>query len=160
MTGMDISDSMLAVCRRKGFVTRLICHDLTAFPYPFGDSSFDHVISTGVFQFFPDLDTIFSEVARITAGAGRFAFVVGDRAPSEPMEVITGPEQTGTGESVTMYRHSPAQVAGWLEKNGFRPVDSVTFTVWMDEKRTREFPARAYLAEKVRHGRRKTDRTI
>lgn len=157
VTGMDISDSMLAVCRKKGFVTRLVRHDLTVTPYPFDDSSFDHVVSTGVFQFFPCLDTVFREVARLTAPGGRFAFVTADRTPGQPMEIVAGPELTGTGHAVTMYRHSPAQVAGWLEKNGFRPVDSVPFMAWMDEKRTRELPVRAYLAEKIRDGRRKTD---
>jgi len=148
ITGMDISDTMIAVCRKKRFAERLVCHDLTQFPYPFADGSFDHVISTGVFHFFPDLDLIFHEVARILCDSGRFAFMTGDRSPEEPAEIIAGPEQTGTDDSVTMYLHTPGQVTRWLERNGFLLADSVQFVIWMDERHTMKFFARAYLARK------------
>jgi len=148
ISGMDISSSMIEVCRKKEIAARLVCHDLTQFPYPFADGSFDHVISTGVFHFFPDLDLIFHEVARILPDGGRFAFVTGDRSPEEPAEIIAGPEQTGTDDSVTMYLHTPGQVTRWLEKNGFLLADSVQFAVWMDEQHTKKFPARAHLARK------------
>lgn len=149
VTGMDLSGDMIRVCQNKGIAENLVCHDLTVTPYPFGDASFDCVISTGVFQFFSDLDLVFGEVARLLADKGLFAFVVGDRTEEEPAECIAGPEQTGTGESVTMYRVTPPQVAGWLEKNGLCIVDSIGFTIWMDELRTKELPARACLAEKA-----------
>lgn len=148
VTGMDLSESMLDVCRRKGFAERLVRHDLTITPYPFRDASIDHAISTGVFQFFSDLDRVFSEVARILPGGGMFAFITGDRSPEETPKIVAGPEQTGTDESVTMFRHTPGQVACWLEKNGFRLEGSEQFTIWMDERHTKELPARAYLALK------------
>ena len=146
--GMDLSESMLEICRRKGFAERLVRHDLAATPYPFGDASIDHIISTGVFQFFSDLDSVFSEVGRILPGGGMFAFITGDRSPEENPDIIAGPEQTGTDESVTLFLHTPEQVACWLEKNGFRLESSEQFTIWMDERHTKELPARAYLAQK------------
>ncbi|MDP3564931.1 MAG: class I SAM-dependent methyltransferase [Methanoregula sp.] len=146
--GMDLSDRMLDACRKKEFTNSLVRHDLTEFPYPFGDGSIDHAISTGVFQFFSDLDGVFREVFRILPDGGRIAFVTGDRSPEEPTEIIAGPEQTGTDESITMFCHTQGQVNSWLVKNGFRPDGSVEFTVWMDEQRTKKFPARAYLAQK------------
>lgn len=149
VTGIDLSRNMLAACNKKGIATRLIHHDLTAIPYPFDDSSFDVVISTGVFQFFADLSLVFGEIARLLTGKGMFAFIVGDRDPEEAGEIIAGPEQTGTSTSVTMYRLTPEQVTGWLEMNGLRIVDSVPFTVWMDENQTRQLPARAYLAQRL-----------
>ena len=152
VVGIDVSEEMLDACRKKGFAACLLRHDLTVVPYPFGDGTFDHAISTGVFHFFPDLDVVFREVARILPEGGRFAFVTGDRSPEEPAEIVAGPEQTGTGRSVTMFLHTPGQIAGWLEKNGFMLADSVEFTVWMDEKRSKEFPARAYLAQKRPEG--------
>ncbi len=148
ITGMDISGSMLAACRKKGVAERLVRHDLTIFPYPFGDKSFDHAISTGVFQFFSDLDDVFHEVARILPEGGRFAFITGDRSYEQPSEIIAGPEQTGTDTSVTMYCHTEGQITGWLEKNGFRLKQSIPFAIWMDERHTKELPARAYLAQK------------
>lgn len=150
--GVDLSDRMLDACRKKEFTDRLVRHDLTEFPYPFGDGSIDYAISTGVFQFFSDLDGVFREVFRILPDGGRFAFVTADRSPEEPAEIIAGPEQTGTDESVTMYCHTQEQVNSWLVKNKFRLDCSVEFTVWMDERRTKKFPARAYLAQKVAKG--------
>lgn len=146
--GMDVSETMIAVCRKKGFAERIISHDLTITPYPFADESIDYVISTGVFHFFPDLDMVFREVARILPKEGMFAFITGDRNPEEIQAIVAGPEQTGTDESVTMFLHSPEQVNGWLEKNGFRLESSEQFSVWMDERHTKQFPARAYLAQK------------
>jgi len=148
VTGMDISDSMLAVCKKKGLATLLVQHDLTEFPYPFDDRSFDHVISTGVFQFFPDINTIFGEVARVLKDGGCFAFVTSDRSLEESAEIVAGPEQTGTDTSVTMYLHSLPQITGWLEKNSMHNEDSVWFTIWMDAEHTKTLPARAYRARK------------
>lgn len=145
---MDVSESMLEVCRWKGFAEHLVRHDLTVTPYPFGDASIDHVISTGVFQFFSDLDSIFSEVARILPDGGMFAFITGDRNPEETPEIVAGPEQTGTDESVTMFLHTQSLVSFWLERNGFRLESSQQFTIWIDELHTKELPARAYLAQK------------
>jgi predicted TPR repeat methyltransferase len=146
--GMDISSDMLEACRKKGFAARLVRHDLTEIPYPFDDASCDHIVSTGVFQFFSDLDPVFAEVRRILADGGTFVFITGDRGPDEPAEVVVGPEHTGSGAPVTMYRLTPEQVAGRLEKNGFRLIDSVGFPVWMDARRSAKFPLRAYLARK------------
>jgi predicted TPR repeat methyltransferase len=148
ITGMDISENMLAVCRKKEGATCLVQHDLTQFPYPFHDNSFNLVISTGVLWFFGDLVSIFGEVSRVLTQGGRFAFVTGDRSPEEPPEIIAGPQQTGTGTSVTIYLHSSPQITGWLEKNSLHLEDSVRFTVWMDAGHSKSFPARVYRAIK------------
>jgi len=150
VTGIDISEEMLDICRKKGWAERLVCHDLTCAPYPFVDASFDHAVSTGVFQFFPDLDLVCRETGRVVRGGGVFVFVTGDRGEGEDARVVIGPELTGTGHSVTMYRHSPRQVAGWLAHNGFCLIDSLDFSVWMDRARTKRLPACAYIAEKQR----------
>jgi hypothetical protein len=51
-----------------------------------------------------------------------------------------------------MYCHTQEQVNSWLVKNKFRLDSSVEFTVWMDKRRTKKLPARAYLAQKVDKG--------
>jgi predicted TPR repeat methyltransferase len=150
--GMDISDDMLEICRKKSFAAGLVRHDLTVFPYPFDDASCIHVVSTGVFQFFSELDRVFGEVNRILPERGMFIFITGDRKPDEPCEVVVGPEQTGIGIPVTMFRHTQEQIEGWLAKNGFRFADSVGFMVYMDRERQETFPVRAYLAWKVDGG--------
>jgi ubiquinone/menaquinone biosynthesis C-methylase UbiE len=149
VVGMDISGGMLAACKKKGFANRLVHHDLTIAPYPFGDASFDHAVSTGVFQFYRDLDLVCRETARIVRKGGVFVFVTGDRHEEEDAEVIVSREHTGTGQPVTMYRHSVREVTGWLMQNGFLLIDALEFSVWMDRKRSERFPARAYIAQKV-----------
>jgi len=148
VVGIDISEEMLDACRKKGFTSQLVRHDLTMTPYPCGDASFDHAVSTGVFQFFENLTPVFWEIGRILRDGGVFVFVTGDREQGEDATVIVGPEHTGTSSSVTMYRHTVNKVRGWLEKCGFRLVDTLEFTVWMDAERSKRFPARAYLAQK------------
>ena len=150
--GMDISDDMLEICRKKRFTARLVRHDLKVFPYPFGNASCNHIVSTGVFQFFSDLDRVFGEVNRILSERGMFIFITGDRKPDEPCEFVVAPEQTVIGVPVTMYRHTREQIEGWLAKNGFRFADSVGFMAYMDRERQETFPVRAYLARKVDKG--------
>jgi predicted TPR repeat methyltransferase len=150
--GIDISEEMLDACRKKGFADRLVCHDLTMTPYPFGDASFDHAVSTGVFQFFENLTPVFREISRILRDGGVFVFVTVDRRPKGDATVVVGPEYTGTGSPVTMYCHTLHEVNGWLEKCGFYLVDTLEFTVWMDAERSKRLPARAYLAQKKSEG--------
>jgi predicted TPR repeat methyltransferase len=148
VVGIDISDELLDACRKKGCANRLVRRDLTITPYPFADSSCDHAVSTGVFQFFKDLDPICSEIGRIMREGGIFVFITGDRSEGEDCHVLVSPDHTGTGLLVTMYRHTPREVTGWLENNGFLLIDTLEFTVWMDRNRSERFPARVYLAQK------------
>jgi len=88
-----------------------------------------------------------------SCGAGAiFVFVTGDRGPGEDALVVVGAEQTGTGTPVTMFRHTLSEVSSWLERHGFRLVDTLEFTVWRDKKRSERFPARAYLAQRDEKG--------
>ncbi|MGB6033719.1 MAG: class I SAM-dependent methyltransferase, partial [Bacteroidota bacterium] len=117
--GMDSSDEMLKVCEEKGFAEALKRHDLGAAPYPFEDSSMDHVVSVGVLHLFRDLATVFQETSRIVRDGGLFAFVVADRGDREEGEIVVGPEQTRTGSTITMYRHSEDQIDSLLLVCGF-----------------------------------------
>jgi hypothetical protein len=135
---------------RKDLQPGLVRHDLTVTPYPFGDASCDHAVSTGVFQFFRNLEPVCKETCRIMRKGSIFVFITGDRSEGEDAAVIVGTDDTGTGLPVTMYRHTLREVTGWLETNGLSLVDTLEFTVWMDKKRSERFPARAYLARKVR----------
>jgi Methylase involved in ubiquinone/menaquinone biosynthesis len=152
VVGMDISEEMMAACQRKGCASRLVRHDLTRIPYPFDDASLDHAVSTGVFQFIRDLSDPCREIGRIVKAGGIFVFVTGDRRDEEDPEVIVPPEHTGTGRSMSMYRHSIREVTGWLEQNGFVLIDTLEFSVWRDRERRVRFPARAYLTQRSRDG--------
>lgn len=146
--GMDASAKMLDVCKAKRFATDLKEHDLTLEPYPYNTASLDHAVCLGVLNFFADLQPVFRQVARILRDDGIFVFAVGDRAPSEPAEVVVGPEHTGTGSAVTMYRHSTEQINSLLNDNDFALVRSLQFPVPMDPKRTAVMRAKAYVARR------------
>jgi predicted TPR repeat methyltransferase len=146
--GIDSSDEMLKLCEEKGFAERLKNHDLNAAPYPFEDSSMDHVVSVGVLHFFRDLATVFQETSRIVRDGGLFAFVVADRGLGGEEEIIVGPEQTHTGSPVTMYRHSEDQIDSLLLVCGFTLLRSTVFPVFIDRERTGEFQARVYVTRR------------
>jgi ubiquinone/menaquinone biosynthesis C-methylase UbiE len=150
VVGMAISDEMLHACRKKRFTALLIRHDLTIIPYPFCDASCDHAVSTGVFQFFRDLEPVFKEIGRIVREGGIFVFITSDRNEEENATVVVAPDHAGGLLPITIYRHTPCEVTGWLEHSDFLLVDTLEFTVWMDRKRSKRFPARAYLAQRTR----------
>lgn len=147
--GMDVAQEMLDACRTRGF-TELARHDLTASPYPYDAESLHHAVCVGVLNFVRDPSPVFQEVARILREGGIFVFAVGDRSEDESPEVVVGPERTGTGEPVTMYRHSGRQVEVWVAQNGFTLLRSLAFAVPMDREGTATQQIRAYLVRKAR----------
>jgi predicted TPR repeat methyltransferase len=146
--GMDISQEMLDACRSKGF-TELELHDLQQTPYPYDSDSMDQAVCVGVLNFFGDLTRVFMETARILHQGGLFVFVVGDRSEADDFEIVVGPEHTKSGQPVTMYRHSAAQIDGWLERFGFSCLRTLAFTGYMDREKTRSLHAKVYLAKKT-----------
>ena len=145
--GMDISPQMLDACRRKGFYS-LHLHDLSKTPYPFGSESIDHAVCTGVLNFFSDLSPVFQEASRIIRKGGLFVFVVGDRSENGAHAVEVGPEHTNSERTVRMYFHSAKQIGELMARYGFDLMRDLSFTVFMDRKRSKSMPARCYLARK------------
>jgi predicted TPR repeat methyltransferase len=146
--GMDVSQSMLDACQSKGF-TDLELHDLRMTPYPYDSETMDITICVGVMIFFSDLSSVFEETARILRMGGLFVFVVADRAEDESHEFEVGAEHTKSGKSVTMFRHDVRQVENWIERSGFGPLRSLTFTVFMNPEKTVKMRAKAYLVRKA-----------
>ncbi|MGD8847857.1 MAG: class I SAM-dependent methyltransferase [Desulfobacteraceae bacterium] len=145
--GMDNSLEMLEACRSKGF-NALQLHDLNKPPYPYDSESIDHVVCTGVMNFFSDLSTVFEETARILRKGGRFIFVVGDRAEHHSHEIQVRAEHAKSEKTATMYLHTPKQIYNWIERYRFGLVRSLAFTVFMDRERTKRLQVKAYLAIK------------
>lgn len=146
--GLDIAQEMLDASRSKGF-DDLTRHDLTEVPYPYASESFDHVVCVGVLPFLSDLSPVFAETARLLRTGGRVVFMTLDRAPYKDSEFIVGPEHTKTNESVTMHRHSGAQIEDWLTRHGFALLRSLPFTAYKDAEKTEPMHARCYLARKA-----------
>jgi predicted TPR repeat methyltransferase len=146
--GMDNDPAMIEACRSKGF-SDLLLHDLNKPPYPYKSECMDHVICTGVMNFFKELSPLFAETARILSKGGLFAFIVGNQAKDDSGEFIVGAEHTGSDKPLTMYRHSTEQINLWMEKNGFELLRSLTFPIFMDRERTKSMEAKVYLAKKL-----------
>ena len=74
VSGIDVSQKMLEICREKGFASDLRQFDISNRPWPYPDAAFDHAICCGVIHFFDDLEGVFLEVARIVRPRGTFSF--------------------------------------------------------------------------------------
>ena len=144
--GVDLSAAMLDLCRGRGFAS-LREHDLTRAPYPFADGSVDHAVCAGVLNFFAEPTLLFREVGRILWPGGLFGFVVGTRNENEPATEEVGREHTPSEQTLTMHRHSPAQVADLLAAGGLTLQASQPFTVFMDRERRRSMAAMAYVGQ-------------
>ncbi len=74
VSGIDISEEMLAVARR--IAPGLDWHLGDAGELPFGDGSFDRVVSQFALMFFPDPELAISEMWRVLRPGGRLALAV------------------------------------------------------------------------------------
>lgn len=74
VTGIDMTPAMLAKARAAAAemgATNVEFVEAEAEQLPFGDASFDVVISNGVIDLIPDKDAVFSELHRVLAPGGR-----------------------------------------------------------------------------------------
>ena len=74
VTGIDMTPDMAAKGRRSApemGLSNVTIADGSAERLPFGDASFDVVISNGVIDLIPDKDAVFSEIARVLRPGGR-----------------------------------------------------------------------------------------
>ena len=78
VTGIDISDDLIALCRRRKPPTWLsyLVGDATNIDQP--DASFDGVACTQVAEYVPDVDRIANEAFRVLRTGGRAVFVATD----------------------------------------------------------------------------------
>ena len=146
--GLDNSDEMLDICRRKGFASDLQLHDMKKLLYPYDGESIDHAVCIGVLQYFENIQPIIVEVARIIRESGVFVFTVMDRSPSESAAMVLGPEITDSGSTDTIYRHSTAQISEYLQACGFESVKFLEFNMSMDREQRRKSPVKTYVAMK------------
>ncbi len=75
LTGVDLSDGMLAKARERGLYDELVQADITAFSR---ESSFDLVVSADVLTYLGDLSAVFENVKKSLKTGGRFVFTVSE----------------------------------------------------------------------------------
>jgi predicted TPR repeat methyltransferase len=75
LTGVDLSENMLAQARRRGGYTRLACSDIASFLRQCAQQ-YDLVVAADVFVYVGELDTVFEGVRAALRPGGVFAFSV------------------------------------------------------------------------------------
>lgn len=133
ISGIDSSPAMLEKCNEKHPPFTLIQHDLTNPPWPFDDKDFHHIMSTGVFHFFGELDNALREVARIIRPGGVFGFDFYEYDARN----IEGYDEAAHGVyskldteyDIRVFRHSEQYIFAQLSKAGFDLLDDLKFLV-------------------------------
>lgn len=106
--GIDGSQAMLDLCASKGIAEQLVHQDILEFPWPYQDSSIQHVISCGVFQCVDNLESVFSEIRRIQMDGGLFCFTVmkNDEVQDRNEQIMY---------DIPIYSHSAKYIHGLLD---------------------------------------------
>lgn len=134
--GMDISSEMLKIAGSKKIAEELKEHDLTQTPYPYADSSMDHIVCGGVMHIFSDPTPIIREASRILRKNGSFAFCCLDEAHGHSHS--NGPCKH------QIHAHPQELIKSFLAAYGFTLKSSLGFLV--DMHGTQQH-FRAYIAE-------------
>ncbi|RPJ77632.1 MAG: class I SAM-dependent methyltransferase [Alphaproteobacteria bacterium] len=140
--GVDGSETMLNICRGKGFAAELRLWDLAAEKWPYKDEQFENAIACGIFHFYKELDVFFKETSRIMKRGGTFSFTV---MVSEDGLL----QYTDTGSGVSIYCHDDFRVIELLNEYGFSMVKCVTFFVYKAPDKKEKSVFRGYLTLKV-----------
>jgi predicted TPR repeat methyltransferase len=138
ISGLDNSPSMLEQCRKKNLGFHLTEHNLMDTPWPYGDRSFHHVFSTGVFHFIGDLRSIFVEVARVIRQGGTFGFDIYEYTPETAGEYERASSGVythyDTEYSVRLFRHSMKYLRDIVENTGFELLHDCEFLAWRERR--------------------------
>ena len=153
ISGFDFAEGMLKACESKGFAAHLVLHDLRQVPFPYPDDSFDHIVSLGVLNFYPDLAPVFQEASRIIRPRGAFGFSVEELKPGQQAAYVFpvgGQSDQERGETgVNMYRHSDAHVRELLGRSGFSVLKGFEFLADRYPEEGIDVYLKAYVARKV-----------
>jgi arsenite methyltransferase len=126
VTGVEISDSMLALARRR-FESSAVADRVTlvkgdAAELPFPDASFDAATSTQVYEYVPDVDRALAELYRVLRPGGRALVLDTDWASM----VWNATDQARMARVVAAYverfadPHLPRSLSRGLRAAGFR----------------------------------------
>ncbi len=137
-TGIDINISALRLSKKKD-ISSLVQSDIRQ-GLPFKSDSFTHVISCGVFLYFNELGSIFSEVSRVIEKGGYFAFNV-----REHQEGLTARET-----NVCLFPHNFNYVNRELGNNSFRVLHHHPFEGYTSSIEQSVVNMRTYIARSIR----------
>ncbi|MGD2095583.1 MAG: class I SAM-dependent methyltransferase [Phycisphaerales bacterium] len=152
ISGFDNSTEMLEGCKSKGFSGQIVQHDLRNVPFPYETDSFNHIISLGVLNFFPEPEPVFEEAARIIKSKGIFGFTIEEKKPEQEAQytirVNKGTEQADGQFEIAMYRHSDENIRELLESVGFFVLKDFEFLADRYPEQGIEVYLKVYIARK------------
>lgn len=144
--GLDSSDEMLAMCRKKGITQELKNCDLLDTPLPYADAQFDIIISGGVFHFIEDLQPIFKEIARLIKPNGLFAFTNKTFSDELPIDSYS----KFSKEGIFIFSHSDHYIHQLLKENSFQRLKELKFFALDDDER--DLLLKSYVVQKTPKG--------
>jgi ubiquinone/menaquinone biosynthesis C-methylase UbiE len=103
--GLDESQKMLDVCKRKGFAKELLQYDIAKLPLPYAENTFSVAVCCGVLHELCDLRPIFTEVYKTLKPNGIFALTIAS-IPSETDDANTPDYADFPTQWGSFFRHS------------------------------------------------------
>lgn len=122
--GLDCSNEMLEVCRKKNIAKELRQFDLNKSPLPYKNQLFNHVSANAVLYFLRDLEILFKEISRVIKKNGAFAFIIEEEKSSEN-DIVEKPKSKN---GLINFRHSRKYIMDLIDKNGFTLLKDLDFT--------------------------------
>lgn len=110
ITGVDISDKMLAAAREKELYESLHCSEIMEFLSKYQGSRYDLVVSGDVLPYVGELESLFTEVSRVVSGNGHFIYSVEHNPDAAPLPVL---QKSGRFAHSRTYITDTAGKAGW-----------------------------------------------
>lgn len=148
ITGLDGSQNMLEQCKKKITEIKLVLHDLENCPLPFSNTSFDAIISNGVFHLTNPLSPIITEAARILKPQGYFVFTYENTDDTvNYSEIEPGIWEFETQTGVLTYKHSNSYIEKQLVSNQFKLINRQQFLAFQNTELQKDFYFTAVLAE-------------
>jgi predicted TPR repeat methyltransferase len=150
--GFDGSTKMLKICKSKSFAKELKVFDLKKTPFPYTNDYFNHVISSGVFHFFGELEEIIREVSRIIKPGGIFAFTIAarrselDKTVNEDLQDYS---KMPTSWGVAIFVHSDEYIIRILQNNGFDKLKMQKILMRGGEKDCEDMLFKIYVARRT-----------
>lgn len=139
--GLDNSEIMLNICRKKNITRNLKLFDLKKGTLPYDDHLFDHVIAVGLLHFFEDLEMFFRESHRILKKRGTFSFTVQD---SKTRISTTFDEEY----EVLFCGHSDEYIEELIQKHEFKLLKRSNFLEFKDLSKKDYLHFKAYVLRK------------
>jgi ubiquinone/menaquinone biosynthesis C-methylase UbiE len=151
--GIDHSEEMLRICRKKKVAKELIKLNFLRCLLPFDNNHFELVLSCGVFHLLGELKPVFTEISRVLKPGSLLAFTIDEwdykkdarfsKIPGKNIWKKTNPES-----GITHYKHSRAYLDDIMYSCRFQICKKTTFLAFVHPDHSEQTHFTAYTAIK------------